>query len=191
MATQGEVTELLSAVRDGDSAAMDRLLSLLEGELRALARRQLGWRRPGQTLDTTALVNEAYLKLAGAEQPEWQDRTHFMAVAAIAMRQVLVDEARRRKAQKRGSEGRKVDLDLDLLGAVDVQAETLLALDQALRALAELDERQGRVVEMRFFGGLSGAEIAEVLGVTERTVKRDWRTARAFLHHVLGGAKTG
>ncbi len=191
MATPGEVTQLLAALRDGDGEAMDRLLPLVYSELRSIARRHLGRRRPGQTLDTTALVNEAYLKLAGSTREGWRDRTHFLSVAAIAMRQVLVDDARRRVTQKRGAGAYKVDFDETRLGIVEAQAEKLLALDQALTALAKLDERQSRVVEMRFFAGLSVAEVGEVLGVTERTVKRDWRTARAYLQHLLGGPGAG
>ena len=189
-ADPGEVTLLLAALRGGDDQAMNRLLTLVYDELRQIARRQLGWRRPGQTLDTTALVHEAYLKMA--PQGDWKDRTHFMSVAAIAMRQVLIDHARRRVTAKRGgAEGHQVDLDLERLGVIELQADKLLALDQALNALAQLDERQSRVVEMRFFTGLSNTEIAEVLKVTERTVKRDWRAARAYLRLQLGDTEPG
>ncbi len=191
MTDPGEVTRLLAALREGDGAAMDRLLPMVYAELRALARRQLGRRRPGQTLDTTALVHEAYLKLAAPAPEGFADRAHFMAVAAVAMRQVLVDHARRRTARKRGAGVRPLEFDEAHLGIVETQAEKLLALDEALQALARLDERQNRVVEMRFFTGLSLAEIAGVLKVTERTVKRDWRAARAFLHHLLAPREAG
>ena len=185
--TRGEVTGLLAAVRGGDGDAMHQLLLAVYGELRVLARRQLARRRPGQTIDTTALVHEAYLKMA-EPSAGWADRTHFLAVAATAMRQVLVDAARRRAAKKRGVWARKVDLDAGRLAAVSAQAEELLALDQALTRLAALDQRLCRVVEMRFFVGLKVDEVAEVLGVTGRTVKRDWRAARAYLYQTLTGA---
>ena len=183
--TREEVTRLLIAVRQGDRDAMDVLLPLVYNELRILARRQLARRQPGQTINTTALVHEAYLKLADPVAAGWQNRTHFMAVAATAMRQILIDHARRRAAKKRGVWARKVDFEEARLGVVSAQAEELLALDQALIALAEQGGRLSRVVEMRFFAGLSIDEMAEVLGVTDRTVKRDWRAARAFLYHTL------
>jgi RNA polymerase sigma factor (TIGR02999 family) len=175
---------MLAAVRDGDRAAFDRLLPLIYDELRAVARRQLRRRRPGQTLDTTALVNEAYVKLVDRKGADWRDRGHFLSVAAVAMRHILVDHARSRVALKRGGSLR-VTLDEARLGA-DAGADVeILALDEALTSLASLDERLSRLVELRFFGGLTVEETAGLLGVSGRTVKRDWRKARAFLHSRL------
>ena len=187
MSTSSEVTELLAAARDGDGDAMDRLFSLIYQELRSIAHYRLGRRRSDQTLDTTALVNEVYLKLADPAEIELKNRSHFMAVASLAMRQVLVDHARSRVTQKRGAGAVKVEFDEAQFGRVETQADQLLALDEALTNLSKLDERQTKVVEMRFFVGLSVAEIAAALGVTDRTVKRDWKVARAFLRHQLSG----
>jgi RNA polymerase sigma factor (TIGR02999 family) len=181
---QGEITELLSAARRGEGDAMDRLLPLVYDELRLRAHRQLRRLRPGQTLNTTALVNEAYLKLVDRSRVDWRDRTHFLAVSAMAMRQILVDEARRHASKKRGGEVRKVTLEEGRHGASGRAAE-ILALNQALTALAKVDERSSKMVELRFFGGLTVEETAQVLGVTDRTVKRDWRRARAYLYQVL------
>ncbi len=166
---------------------MDQLFPLVYQEMRGMARQRLRRRRPGQTLDTTALVHEAYLKLIDQTQAQWGDRSHFLSVASIAMRHILVDYARRRMAQKRGGEDQQVVLDERHLG-VSARAEEILAIDQALSSLAELSERLSRLVELRFFGGLSVAETAEVLGTSERTVKRDWRKARAYLFRALGGS---
>ena len=176
----GEVTMLLRAVREGDSLAEERLFPLMYERLRALARRQLSREGGPPTLHPTELVHEAYFKLAG-QLPALADRAHFLALAARAMRQVLVDRARSRRAQKRGSGHRDVTLgDRDGFGAVD--SAELLSLNDALDTL---DERQRRVVEMRYFGGLEEREIAEVLGVTTRTVQRDWAKARAWLYREL------
>ena len=185
---KGEVTQLLSAARRGEDGAMDRLLPLVYDELRLRARRQLRRLRPGQTLSTTALVNEAYLKLVDRSQVDWRDRTHFLAVSAMAMRQILVDEARRHASQKRGGEVRKVTLEEGRLGAAGERAAEILSLNEALNALAKVDERSSKMVELRFFGGLTVEETAQVLGVTDRTVKRDWRRARAYLFQVLSEA---
>lgn len=187
----GEITRLLAAARQGDSTAMDRLMALVYDELRAIAHRQLRRRRPGQTLDTTALVHEAYLKLVDPAGAAWQERRHFFAVAAIAIRHILVDAARRRAARKRGGEVLRITFD-ELapvhkdLGA-NADAVEILALDEALTSLAALNERLSRLVELRFFAGLTEEETAEVLGTSERTVRRDWRKARAFLFHALKG----
>lgn len=187
----GEITRLLAAAREGDGEAMDRLMALVYDELHAMARRQLRNRRPGQTLTTTALVHEAYLKLVDHPGATWQDRSHFLSVAAIAMRHILVDSARRRVAKKRGGEGVKVPLDELHLSleepSADARAVEVLALDRALTSLATLNERLSRLVELRFFGGLNEEETARVLGTSERTVRRDWRKARAFLYQALGG----
>lgn len=164
---------------------MDRLLPLVYDELRRLAQRQLNRRRAGETLNTTALVHETYLKLVDQSRAGWRDRVHFLAVAAVAMRHILVDYARRRVAKKRGGNARHFQLDEARLG-VETRVIEILALDEALTSLAALDERLSRVVEMRFFGGLSVDEIAAVLEVTDRTVKRDWRKAKALLYSALG-----
>jgi len=188
--TQGEVTQLLETLRNGDRSALDDLFPLIYRELHALAHRQLAARRPGQTLNATALVHEAYLKLVGQSRAMWQDRQHFFAVAATAMRHIIVDYARHRRALKRGGNVQPTLLDEERMGVpVDEKAEEIIALDTALEHLEGLDERLARVVELRFFGGLSVEETAEVLDVSERTVKRDWRKARAFLYQVLNDSE--
>ena len=172
------VTQLLHAARDGDDDALDALIPMVYDELRDLAR---AVRRRGSnaTIDTTGLVHEAYEKLVPSDV-EWNDRSHFFRVAARAMRQVLIDAARRRQADKRGGKGPDVSFD-DNLYARPVDDAELLALDDAINRLAELDERQARIVECRFFAGLTVAETAAALGISEPTVYRDWRAARAWL----------
>lgn len=178
----GDVTQLLAQVRAGDSNAESKLFLLLEVELHKIAERFMRKERPDHTLQATALVNEAYVKLAH-QQIAWQDRAHFIAVAARVMRQILVDHARRRVAAKRDG-GHRIELEKS--GAfAEAKPEKLLALDQALLRLTEWDPRQSQVVEMRFFGGLTEDEIAEVLGVSSKTVKRDWSLARAWLEEQL------
>ncbi|MCB1054965.1 MAG: sigma-70 family RNA polymerase sigma factor [Acidobacteria bacterium] len=184
-----EVAKILADARRGEAGAVDRLTPLVYDELRVMARRQLRRLRPGRTLDTTALVHEAYLKLADRPGGTWQDRAHFIAVAAIAMRHLLVDQARARAARKRGGEEVRVTFDEALLGGSDGSLD-LLAVDQALSALAERSERLSRLVELRFFGGLTVQETAEVMGTSDRTIKRDWQKARAFLFRMLGPAPT-
>ncbi len=169
---------------------MDQLFPLVYDELHAIAHRQVRRGGPGQTLNTTALVHEAYLKLVGRSQPGWQDRTHFLSVAAVAMRHILVDHARRRAAEKRGGDDHQILLAEAELG-VEARAEVILAVDQALASLAELNERLSRLVELRFFGGLTVEETAAVMGISERTVKRDWRKARAYLYRVLSNGDAG
>lgn len=186
----GEITRLLVAVRGGEPGAFDQLLPLVYDELRSAARSQLRRRRAGQTLDTTALVHEAYVRLVDRTRAEWRDRGHFLAVAAVAMRHILVDHARRRMAQKRGGDAVRVTLDEARVGR-DAPVVEILALDQALDALAALNERLSKLVELRFFGGLTVEETAGVLDVSERTVKRDWRKARAFLYQRLGQQGVG
>jgi len=182
------VTQILTAARQGDAGARDRLMTLIYGELRAVAHRQLRRWRPGQTLATTALVHEAYLKLVDQAGASWQDRAHFLSVAGIAMRHILVDAARRRAAKKRGGEGLRIPLD-ELPGRqepdADSRAVEILALDAALTSLAARNERLSRLVELRFFAGLTEEETAQTLGTSERTVRRDWRKARAFLFDAL------
>ncbi len=177
------LAETLKGVAAGDSDALERLLPVLYQELRRLAAGFLRGERAGHTLQPTALAHEAYLRLAG-RQIAWQGRHHFMAVAARAMRSVLVDHARRRNAAKRGGGEAAVTLDTGMLAA-DARPVAFDDLDDALTDLARLSERQARVVELRYFGGLSVEEAAEVLGVAPATVKRDWATARAWLYREL------
>jgi len=176
----GEVTRLLQAVREGEAGSLDRLVALVYDELRVLARRQLARERAGHTLHATALVHEAYMKMAGSPI-DASGRAHFLAIAARAMRQILVDHARRKQAQKRGGDWEVTTL-TDGARSVEFKPDEMLALD---RALDELDERQRQVVECRFFGGMEESEIATVLGVSERTVRRDWVKARAWLYRSL------
>jgi len=180
-AGEGQVTQLLHQIQQGDDAAVDQLYPLVYNELRAAARRALARERPGHTLQATDLVHEAFIKLLGPSQLSWQDRAHFIGVSARAMRQVLVDHARKRLAEKRGGGAHHVTLG-DADAAFALPSHDVLALDEALERLQALDPRLHSVVEYRFFGGLREKEIAEVLGVTERTVQRDWVKARAWLH---------
>ena len=184
----GEVTRLLGAWRDGDREAFDELLPLVYDELRRMAHRQLRRGRPGDTLQTTALVHEAYMRLAQHDEADWRDKSHFLAVAALAMRQIVVDAARRYSAKKRGAGERPVSFD-DVHMGIDVsgRAEEILAIDEALNRLADWNRKLARTVELRFFGGLTVEEAASVLEVSERTVKRDWQKAKAFLYRELGG----
>jgi RNA polymerase sigma factor (TIGR02999 family) len=175
-----EVTRLLEQIRAGNAGARDRLYSMVYEDLRRIARAHLRGRATG-TLGTTAMVNEAYLRLAGDGERSWNDRVHFLSVASRAMRQILVDHARRKLAAKRGGGQAALSLDEERVGE-EPRIVEILALDQALDRLKALDERLTRVVELRFFGGLSVEETASVLGVTDRTVKRDWQKARAVLH---------
>jgi RNA polymerase sigma factor (TIGR02999 family) len=185
------ITEALGALREGAPDAMERLVPLVYADLMRIARRQLGLEVSGHTLSTTELVHEAYLRLADQTRAQWTDRGHFYAVAAQVMRRVLVDHARRHNAARRGGPHRR-PLSLDALASEEApglaateRAELLLAVDGALDRLAALDPRQARVVECRFFGGLTERETAEALGVTERTVARDWVKARGWLYREL------
>jgi RNA polymerase sigma factor (TIGR02999 family) len=187
MQRQETITDLLAAHRDGDAEALSRLVPIVYEDLRKIARRQLRGARPGQTLDTTALVHEAYLRLVDQTRTPWNDRAHFFAVAARAMRHILVDYARNRSAAKRGGGIPPLPLDEGREGAASaVDAETLLAIDRALETLSKLDPRLPQVVECRFFAGLTEDETAEALGVSLRTVQRDWMRARAWLREELG-----
>ena len=177
-------TDVLTELRSGRHGALDQLIPLVYNELRAIAHRQLALRARGSTLSTTALVHETYLKLVDQSRADWRDRAHFLAVASIAMRHVLVDRAKARATLKRGGERRRITLD-DSHIAVDDQPDALLQLDGAMNRLAELQPRLARVVECRFFGGLTEDEIAEALGVTARTVQRDWAKARMLLQREL------
>lgn len=183
----GEITVLLKAWSDGDSAARERLIPLVYKELRHLARRYRRKSGAGDTLQTTALVNEAYVRLAGIRNVDWHDRVHFFAVAAQVMRRILVDSARSRGAIKRGGQAQWVEaLNPDALPAPDsYRAAELIALDEALTSLAQLDARRARVVELRVFGGLSMDEAAEVLGLSPQSVRRDWKLAKAWLLRAL------
>lgn len=183
-APRGDVTSLFVSWRHGDAAAFDALFSALYGELRVLAHRQAMREQRDDTLRTTALVNEAYLRLVDGERLAVGDRGHFLALAARVMRNVLVDRARERGRQKRGGELRRVELDDELAGTSPA-ASDVLAVDAALERLARLDARQAEVAHMRVFGGMTVEEVAEVLGVSTPTIKRDWRKARMFLLHEL------
>ena len=173
------VTELLRAWGGGDDEALALVTPLVHAELRQIARRHMRGERPDHTLQVTALVNECYVRLADAQHTRWQDRTHFLAWASRVMRRVLVDFARERRAGKRG--GGAAHVPLDDSRPAPTPHRDLVALDDALAALAALDERKGQVVELRFFGGLSNDEVAAVLGVSAKTVMRDWQLARAWL----------
>jgi RNA polymerase sigma factor (TIGR02999 family) len=175
-----QITDLLLQLREGGSDVMDRLFRAVYGELRRVASRQLRSERPGHSLGTTGLVHETYLKLADQTRVQWQDRTHFYLVASRAMRRILVDYARRYRSQRRGGELQRISLDDD--ASATERGETLLALDEALERLAGLNERLSQVVECRYFGGLTEEETAQTLGVTSRTVQRDWAKARGWLY---------
>lgn len=183
-AAQGEVTRLLEAWSQGDNSALDRLMPLVYDQLRELASRQFAGERTGHTLQTTALVHDAYLRLVGANV-RWQDRKHFLAVAARAMRQVLVEHARGKQRSKRGGGEKPVSLDEDVAAFANDRPEHLLELDEALTRLADTDARKARVVELHYFTGLEYEEIAKVLDISPATVHRDLRMAKAWLQREL------
>lgn len=183
----GEITRLLAEVRAGNPDAESKLASLAYVELHRIAARCMRRERPQHTLQTTALVHEAYLGLVKMNDRTWQNRNHFFAVAAQMMRRILIDHARGRNAAKRRGFQEHMSLD-DLAVRLDMDQEQLLAIDEALIRLASWDPRQSRIVEMRFFAGLTEQEISEVLGVSPRTVKREWKVARAWLHGELSRA---
>ncbi|CAN5647598.1 ECF-type sigma factor [soil metagenome] len=185
MVDTGDVTRLLANLDGSNRDAVDRVFPLVYDELHRVARRKLLIERPGHTLDTTSLVHEAYVRLAGAERIEWRSRAHFFAVAARAMRRILINHAEARSAQKRGGNRRQVELDDSHAVQPDVSAAAL-DLDRALTRLSELDERQCRVVECRYFAGMSLEETAAGLDISVATVKRDWTLARAWLNRELG-----
>ena len=185
----GDVTSLLVASSKGDQEALNQLLPLVYDELRRLADRYLHRERSDHTLQATALVHEAYLRLID-QRVSWANRAHFFGVAAEMMRRILIDHARSRQAAKRGSGGIKISLD-DVLELTDERAADLIALDDALKALAEFDPQKARVVELRFFGGLSIEETAAVMGLGTATITRQWRLARAWLYHELSGSDAG
>ena len=179
-----DITTLLVAWGRGDEAALEQIIPLVHRELHQIARRCLKGERPGHTLQPTALVNEAYLRLVDVRRVNWNNRTHFLAMSARLMRRVLVDFARSRRYQKRGGGVMRVSLD-EAQGVSTERGQDLVALDEALTTLSAIDERKARVIEMRFFGGLTAEETAEVLEVSRETVLRDWRLARAWLMQEL------
>jgi RNA polymerase sigma factor (TIGR02999 family) len=180
------VTELLARWRSGDQKAFDALMPLVYTELRQLAQHYLRQERSDHTLQSTALVHEAYLRMAGKSPPEWQDRAHFFGIAAHLMRQILVEHARGRGAAKRGGGATRMTLDESM--SITQQKEVdVIVLDKALQDLTALDAQQGRIVELRFFGGLTIEDTSEVLGISPATVKREWVTARAWLFRAMTG----
>jgi RNA polymerase sigma factor (TIGR02999 family) len=181
-----EVTRILSAIEQGDPRAAEQLLPLVYDELRKLAARRLAHEKPGQTLEATALVHEAYLRLVGPDSARtWDSRGHFFAAAAEAMRRILVENARRKQTRKRGGEQRRADLDLDALVAPEPEMD-LLALDAALDRLAERDPQKARLVELRYFAGLTGHQAAGILGISPSSADRQWVYTRAWLRRELG-----
>jgi len=187
METSHDVTELLLQWGKGDQVALDDLFPLVYRELHKIAHRYLNREYASNTLQTTALVHEAYIKLIDQTRVQWQNRAHFFGVAAQAMRRILVDNARRRLADKRGSGAEKLSLDEGLIDVSDERASSLVDLDEALKKLAEIDPQKSRLVEIRYFGGLSLDETAEVLDVSRATVNRQWRTAKAWLYNEITG----
>ncbi|MDY7109655.1 MAG: sigma-70 family RNA polymerase sigma factor [Planctomycetota bacterium] len=183
---KSETAVILADLAGGDKGAVDRLLPLVYDELRALAEHHFRRQRPGQTLQPTALVHEAYLRLVRQPAGSFKDRAHFMAVAAKAMRQLLIDRARRARAAKRGGSAQRVTLDEEAVPGDDRDVD-VLSLEEALQRLAAMDDRKSRIVELRFFGGLTIEEAAEVLGIARSTVTEDWRLARAWLICELRG----
>ena len=181
-----EVTRLLADWGRGDHSALDKLFPLVHTELRRIARRQMSGERPGHTLQATALINEAYLRLAGQQAFEWHNRAHFFAVCSQVMRHILIDHARAHGRDKRGGGAIQVSLDEAAVMALE-QAADFVALDDALRALEAFDPQKGRIVELRYFGGLSVEETAEVLKISPRTVRREWRRAKAWLYRAISG----
>jgi RNA polymerase sigma factor (TIGR02999 family) len=182
-----DISQLLAAWSDGNQSALDELYPLVYDELHRLARRYMSRERKGHTLQTTALINEAYVRLADQKHVHWANRTHFFAISAQIMRRILIDHARRHAYAKRGGGARQVSLDEAATLTPDMSSE-LLRLDEALNSLAELDPRRSQVVELRYFGGLSNEEIAAVLHISENTVTRDWNMARAWLYQQLTGS---
>lgn len=185
----GEVTRLLQDWSDGNREALDKLLPVVYDELRRLAHSYLTHERPDHTLQTTALVHEAYLKLIDQRSVNWQNRAQFFALSAQAMRRILVDSARRHTSIKRGSGGTKISLDEAAAVSGKTANESLLALDMALQELEKVDAEQSRIVELRYFGGLTIEETAQVLKTSPATVKREWTMARAWLYQAIAGAR--
>jgi len=182
-----EITRLLAEWSDGNQTALDKLYPLVYDELHKMARRYMKREREGHTLQTTALINEAYVRLVDQKHIHWQNRAHFFAISAQIMRRILIDHARRHDYAKRGGGAQQVSLDEVAMVAVE-RASSLLLLDEALNRLAEMDARRSQVVELRYFGGLNNEEIAGVLKISENTVTRDWNMARAWLYQELSGS---
>ena len=181
---QHEITELLAEWRDGNQSALDELYPLVYNELHRLARRYMSRERKGHTLQTTALINEAYVRLVDQKNVQWANRSHFFAISAQIMRRILIDHARRYGYAKRGGGAKQVSLE-EVAAIVPEQGRELIRLDEALKSLAERDPRRSQVVELRYFGGLNNEEIAGVLNVSQNTVTRDWNMARAWLYQQL------
>jgi RNA polymerase sigma factor (TIGR02999 family) len=184
-----EITHLLAEWSDGNQEALDRLYPPVYDEMRVMARRYMSKERQGQTLQTTALIHQAYLRLIDQREVRWANRAHFFAIAAQIMRRILIDYARRYEYKKRGAGAQRVSLD-ETAVVVKERAKELLALDDALERLAQIDARRARVVELRFFGGLENEEIGHVLGISANTVVRDWNMARAWLYKELEGSSS-
>ena len=184
--SSNQVTQLLFRWREGDREALEKLMPLVYDELRRLAHHYLRQERSDHTLQSTALVHEAYMRLAGQNPPQWQNRAHFFGIAAHLMRQILVEYARSRGAAKRGANAPRLALDEATALAQQTEVD-VVALDRALQELSELDAQQGRIVELRFFAGLTIEDTSEVLGISPATVKRDWTTARAWLYRAMTG----
>ncbi len=180
-----EITQLLSDWGRGDRSALEKLLPLVHAELRRIARRQMNQERPGHTLQATALINEAYLKLLGQEGFEWHNRAHFFAVCAQIMRHILIDHARAQARDKRGGGAIRVSLNDADAAVAGEKAEHLIALEEALGFLERVDPQKGRIVELRYFGGLSIEETAEVLNISPRTVRREWQRSKAWLYRMI------
>jgi len=182
-----EITQLLAAWREGNQTALDELYPLVYDELHRLARRYMSRERKGHTLQTTALINEAYVRLVDQRNVQWANRSHFFAISAQIMRRILIDHARRHAYAKRGGGARQVSLD-ETAAVINDDLAEFLRLDEALKSLAELDPRRSQVVELKYFGGLNNDEIAGVLKISKNTVIRDWNMARAWLHSQLAGS---
>jgi RNA polymerase sigma factor (TIGR02999 family) len=181
---QPPITQLLLAWRKGEKSALDELIPLVQTELKRIARNYMRRQNPGHTLQTTALVNEAFLRLVDSDRVNWQDRNHFFAICAQLMRRILVDFARRKNSLKRGGVGVHITLN-ENVDVADEKAAEVVALDEALERLARMNERQSKIVELRYFGGLTEEQVAESLGISSRTVRRDWNLARAWLYREL------
>ncbi len=190
MAESTDATQLLVASRQGHKEALDRLMPAMHDELREIAHRLLKKRPAGNMFDTTALVHEAYLKLIDQSRVEWEDRTHFQALLARVMRQILIDHFRKQQAEKRGGDQTKLSLEEGRI-PVDERGDVMIALDEALTQLSEQDPRKGQIVMYRFFGGMTQRAIADVLDVSPRTARREWRKAKAWLAHELSGYGIG
>ena len=183
-----DVTQLLVDWSNGDQAALDKLLPLVNAELRQLAKRYMRRESPGHTLQTSALVNEAYLRLIDQNHVQWQNRAHFLGIAAQLMRRILIDHARGHQYAKRGGGAVQVSLD-ETVAVTEARAAELLAVDEALEKLTAMDARKGRIVELRFFSGMTEEETAEVMGISTPTVQREWRAAKAWLRRMLTEGK--